>query len=178
MQAMLTRAAMMAALLGAAVLGATGSARAGTPAEDASAATKQWAKAIMELDVDTQMKMLPKKLFATPEAQQRERRNRQHDKELSIINGEKWLSFDVQPTGQLGKVGNLLVMVFPYRSVKQTREGKLQRDSALLAVAEEGSSDWSVIDGSGQSHRSIKVYVPGYAGLPALPQPTTKVLSQ
>lgn len=151
-------------------------ARAGTPAEDAAAAAQKWAKAAMEFDADTQVKMLPKKLVATPEVAERERKGRLHEKEMARINGEKWLSFDVQPTGQLGKVGNMLVMVFPYKWVKQVREGKLQRESSLLAVAEEGSSDWSIVDGTGQNERSIKAYVPGYAGAPPVPVPVTKVI--
>jgi len=142
---------------------------AATPAEDAAAATKLWVKAVIERDVDTQVKMLPKRLFATPEQIDRERKSRLHDKEMAIINGEKYLSFDVEPTGQSGKVGNMIVMVFPYRAVVQVRQGKLQRESSLLAVAEEGSSNWSVIDGSGQNPRSIKVFVPGYTGVPSVP---------
>jgi hypothetical protein len=130
----------------------------------------------MERDVDTQMKMLPKKMFANPQAMERERRNRLHDKEVSIINGEKWVSFDVEPTGQSAKVGNMTVIVLPYRSVVQLRDGKMQRESSLIAVAEDGSSSWSVIDGSGQVQRSIRTFVPGYAGLPSLPPARTKLL--
>jgi hypothetical protein len=153
-------------------------AHAATPAEDAAEAARQWAKAVMERDVDTQMKMLPKKMFVKPDSMERERRNRLHEKEMALINGEKWLSFDVQPTGQYGKVGNLVMIVLPYKSVVQVRDGKLQRESSLLAVAEEGSSNWSVIDGSGQNPRSIKIFVPGYAGAPAVPPAVTKLLKE
>ena len=148
------------------------------PAEDAFAATKEWAKAVTERDVDAQVKLLPKALFAKPDSMERERRMRQHDKELALINGEKYLSFEVlpAPSNLSGTVGKMNMLIFPYRSVLQTRDGKLQRDSYLVAVAEAGSSNWSVMDGSGQSVRSIKVFVPGYAGVPPIPPAMTKML--
>ena len=153
-------------------------AHAGTPAEDAYAAAQEWARAVTARDVDTQVKMLPKALFARPDSMERERKMRQHDKEMAVINGEKYLSFEVQPapSNLSGTVGKMSVLVFPYRSVLQTRDGKMQRDSYLVAVAEGGSSSWSVMDGSGQSMRSIKVFVPGYAGVPPVPPAMTKML--
>jgi len=147
------------------------------PAEDASVATKEWAKAVLAQDIDTQLKLLPKAIFARPDSLERERKMRLHDKEMALINGQKYLSFEVQPAPAVtGSVGKMLMMVFPYRSVLQTREGNLQRDSSLLAVAEQGSSNWSVMDGSGQSVRSIKGFVPGYVGVPPIPPAMTKML--
>ncbi len=167
----LAGAALLAGLLTAAV------SRAATPAEEASAATRRWVKAVVERDVETQLQMLPRKLFANADRIEVERKNRLHDKERSIVNGEKYLSFDVEPTTTLtGKVGNVVMMVFPYRSVLQVRDGKLQNESSLVAVAEEGSSNWSVIDGTGQNLRSIKLFVPGYAGTPAVPVALSKLV--
>jgi hypothetical protein len=166
----LLRAALIGGLLSAA-------AQAATPAEDASAATRRWAKAVMELDVDTQMSLLPKKLFASPERAEIERKARLHEKERAIVNREKYLSFDVDATtGLTGKVGNVVIMVFPYRSVMTVREGKLMKKSSLIAVAEEGSSNWSVLDGTGQNPRSMKIFVPGYAGTPAVPTAESKIV--
>ncbi|MEP6701725.1 MAG: hypothetical protein ABJB04_01965 [Betaproteobacteria bacterium] len=150
--------------------------RAATPEEGAAAAAQRWVKAVVARDVDTQSKLLPKGLFAKPEDQERDRKLRMRDNEVAAINGEKILSFDLQPTGQSGRVGKMTLFVFPYRSITQSREGKMQRDSSLLAVAEEGSSNWSVIDGSGQSARSMRGFLPGYAGAPPIPRAAAKVL--
>src|SRR4051794_25751363 len=131
----LTMRSKTCALAGAALLAGLFSAAmalAATPAEDASAATRRWAKAVLERDVDTQMQLLPKKFFASDDRIEVERKARLHARERAIINGEKFLSFDVEPTTALtGKVGNLLVMVFPYRAVLQLHEGKMQKDSSL-----------------------------------------------
>jgi hypothetical protein len=153
-------------------------AQAGTPAEDAFAAASEWARAVTARDIDTQMKLLPKAIFVRPDSMGHERRMRQHDKELALLNDEKYLSFEVRPApaNLSGTVGKMTMMVFPYSSVVQTRDGKMQRDSYLVAVAEGGSSNWSVMDGSGQSVRSIKIFVPGYAGVPPVPPAMTKML--
>ena len=153
-------------------------AQAATPEEEAGAAARQWAKAIMSRDVETQLKLLPKRLFVKPGEREREEKRLMHDKEVAAINGERYLSFDVQPKAILtGKVGNQLVLMFPYRSVVQTRDAKLQRDSSLIAIAEEGSSSWSVIDGTAQNPKSMRIYLPGYAGNPPVPRAVTKALA-
>ena len=147
------------------------------PEEEAGGAAREWAKAVMARDVEVQLKLLPKKLFAKPGDREREQKRLMHDKELAVINGERYLSFDVQPKASVtGKVGNQVVMMFPYRSVVQTRDAKLQRDSSLIAIADEGSSSWSIIDGTAQGSKSLRVLLPGYAGNPPVPRAVTKAL--
>lgn len=165
-------------LIGAFAAGlAGGAAQAATPEEGAGEAAREWAKAVMTGDVSVQLKLRPKLLFVKPGEREREERRLMHDKELAVINGEKYLSFEVQPKATVtGKVGNQLVLMFPYRSVLQTRDAKLQRESTVIALAEEGSSDWYVIDGTGQNLKSMKLFLPGYAGSPRVPQSLTKAL--
>jgi hypothetical protein len=164
-------AAIAGGLIGASV-------RAATPEEEAGAAAREYAKAVSTRDIDTQLKLLPRRLFAKPGDREREEKRLTHDKELAVINGERYLVFDVQqkPTST-GKVGNQLVLVFPYRSVVQNRDAKFQRDSSLIAFAEAGSSEWSVIDGTAQNTKSMKIFLPGYAGNPPIPRPVTKSLA-
>lgn len=152
-------------------------AQAATPEEEGAAAAGAWAKAVMAADIEAQLKLLPKRLFLKPGEREREEKRLMHDKEVALINGDRYLSFEVQPKAvATGKVGNTVVMMFPYRSVFQTKGAKLQRDSSLIAIAEEGSSSWSVIDGSAQSTKSMRFLVPGYAGRPPIPRPVTKAI--
>jgi hypothetical protein len=171
------RGLLAAAYFAAAGL-AGGAAQAATPEEEAGAAAQRWAKAVMTRDVEVQVNLLPRRLFAKPGDREREEKRLTHDKEVAMINGERYLSFDVQPKAvSSGKVGNQLVVLFAYRSVVQTRDAKLQRDSSLIAIAEEGSSSWSVVDGTAQSAKSMKAFLPGYAGNPPIPRPVTKSLA-
>ena len=169
------RTLVLTAVFAAELLG--GVAQAATTEEEAGAAAREWAKAVMARDIGLQLKLLPKQLFVKPGEREREEKRMMHANELAVINGEKYLSFDVQPKASVtGKVGNQVVLMFPYRSVVQTRDAKFQRDSSLIAVAEEGSSNWSVIDGTAQNPKSMRVYLPGYAGNPRVPRPVTKLL--
>ena len=171
--AMKFRSLVLAVLTG----GLLASAQAATPEEEGAAAAAEWAKAVMANDIDTQLKLLPKRLFLKQGEREREEKRRLHDKEVALINGERYLSFEVQPKAVAnGKVGNIVLMMYPYRSVLQTKGAKLQRDSSLIAISEEGSSSWSVIDGSAQSAKSMRIIVPGYAGRPPIPRPVTKAI--
>jgi hypothetical protein len=163
-------------LAAAAAAGAT-LAHAATLEEDAAAATREWAKAVMARDVESQLTLLPPGLFAKAGDREKEQKKLMHEKEMALINNERYVSFDVQPKPLTsGKVGKLVVMVFPYRSVWQVRDTKLQRDSSLIAIADEGSSKWSVIDGTAQNPKSMKAYLPGYAGGLSLPRAVTTAL--
>lgn len=55
-------------------------------------------------------------------------------------------------------------------------QGKLQADSALIALSEEGSGRWTVFDGTGHNRRSLKALIPGYTSGLALPPAATKVI--
>ncbi len=170
---MLRRAA---ALFVAAVL-ATGLAHAADDAA-AQAAAQAWAKAVMDNDVDAQMKLMPKRLFATPEQRERERKVRMHERERALINREKYVVFDLKPAAAAEQVGTTRVVIFPYRSVRQERDGKMQRDSSLIAIAEGGSDEWTIFDGSAASMKSLKLLIPGYAGRPSVPTPFTRLVKE
>jgi hypothetical protein len=64
---------------------------------------------------------------------------------------------------QTVKFNKMIAVVLPYRSVLTDAQGKLQTDSVLIALAEEGSDKWSVFDGTGQTLRSPAAHS-GYAG--------------
>ena len=66
----------------------------------------------------------------------------------------------------------------PYKAVVANEKGKIERTSSLLAFAEDGSSDWSVMDGSGQSFKSLKFVLPGYNGHPRIPPALSKVVTE
>jgi len=164
-----------AAMLVAVIVAGTPAAAA-TPDEEAAEAARAYVKAVMARDVDAQLKLLPKGYFANAADRERRYKRLLHEKEMAVINDEKYVSFDVQPKIASGKVGNNTVIVFPYRSVTKNREARTERQSSLLAIAEEGSSNWSVIDGTGQSARSMKGYLPAYNGNPPIPKAVVKAL--
>jgi hypothetical protein len=153
-----------------------GGARAASDDAAAETAARAWSRAVMDFDVDGQLKLAPKRLFATAEQRERERKLRLHEKEMAVINNEKYLAFDLKPAIAAEQVGATRVVVFPYRSVKQVRDGKMQRDSSLIAIADGGSNDWTILDGSAASMRSLKALIPGYAGSPRVPQPFTRLI--
>jgi hypothetical protein len=173
-----TRGRIACVILAAAAVFAAVGARAAADDAAAQAAATAWSRAILDYDVDGQMKLLPKRLFPTPELRERERKLRLHEKEMAVINNEKYVAFDVKPPLAAEQVGTARVVVFPYRSVKQVRDGKMQRDSSLVAIAEGGSNDWTILDGSGLGMKSLKALLPGYAGAPRVPQPVTRLLKE
>ena len=142
---------------------ALSSALAATPEEAAAQVAQAWATAIMADDVDAQMKLLPPKMYAKPGERERQRLQRLHDKEMAIVNNQKYVSFDVRAPVQKLKINKTIAVVVPYRSVQAVAEGKLQKDSVLIALSEEGSDQWSVFDGTGHGTRSLKMLIPGYS---------------
>jgi hypothetical protein len=120
--------------------------------------------------------LLPKAMFEKPEERERARKMRLHDKELAIIRGEKFLSFELMQPLRPVTVGKATIVVVPYKSVVQVADGRLQRESTLVALDLTGNSDWAVFDGSGHSVRSLKKFIPGYQGNPPLHPARTQLL--
>ncbi|MEO8137059.1 MAG: hypothetical protein ABI831_24160 [Betaproteobacteria bacterium] len=149
--------------------GMAGVARAATPEEDASSAAREWAKAIMTHDVETEMKLLPPALFPKPADRERARLMKLRERELAVVNGDKYLSFEVRLPIQTVKIDKVTAVVLPYTSELGTPKGKLQTNSALIAIFEQDSGKWSIIDGSGQNPRSLKRLIPGYTANLQLP---------
>lgn len=164
---------MMVLVAGAMVLPPV---RAATAEEGATAAAQAWGRAVMARDVDAQMKLLPATMYPKPGERERERLQRVHDKELAIINKQKYLSFDVRAPTQTLKVSKTIAVVLPYRSILSIAEGRLQTDSGLVALSEEGSNQWSVFDGSGHSARTLKALIPGYTTGLGVPPAVSKVI--
>ena len=146
------------------------------PEDGAAEAGKAWAAAIVARDVDAQIKLLPATMFPKPGDRERQHKMKVHDNELAVINKQKYLSFDVRAPVQTVKFNKMIAVVLPYRSVLTDAQGKLQTDSVLIALAEEGSGRWAVFDGTGQTLRSLKLHIPGYAGGLGLPPAVTKVI--
>jgi hypothetical protein len=151
--------------------------RAATP-EAAAAAAQAWGQAVVARDVEAQMKLLPATMFSSPGDRERNRLRRLHDKELAIINRQNYLSFDVRAPSQTLKVNKTTVVVLPYRSILAIAEGKLQTDSVLIALSEEGSDQWSVFDGSGHGARSLKMLIPGYTTGLSVPPAASKIIKE
>ena len=154
--------------IGLAALWMAGAALAATPEEEATAAAQAWAKAVMTRDVDTEVKMLPASMFARPADRERRRLFRTAEREVAIVSGEKYLAFDVRPPTQTLQINKYTAVVFPYASKVDTPRGRLLTNSSLIALSEDGSK-WSIMDGSGQSTRSLKQLIPGYTGGLSLP---------
>lgn len=173
---MIRRMQMMAVILLAAGAVALAPPVAAAPEDGAAEAAKAWAAAVLARDVDAQMKLLPATMFPKPGDRERQHKMKVHDNELAVINKEKYLSFDVRAPVQTVKFNKMVAVVLPYRSVLAVAQGKLQTDSVLIALAEEGSGKWSVFDGSGHTTRSLKLHIPGYAGGLGLPPAVTKVI--
>ena len=151
--------------------------QAATAEEGAVIAAREWVKAVTAYDVDTQMNLLPKRLYASPEARERAKQMRLHDKEMAKINREKIHSFEIEAPSATAKVGKMTLVIIPYKAIVESEKaGKLERSSSLLAIAEEGSSDWAVMDGSGQNFKSLKFVLPGYSGHPRIPPSLSKVV--
>lgn len=150
--------------------------QAATPEEGAAEAAQAWGRAVMARDVDAQIKLLPATMFSSPGDRERNRLQRLHDKELAIINKQNYLSFDVRAPSQTLKINKTTAVVLPYRSILAIAEGKLQTDSVLIALSEEGSNQWSVFDGSGHSARSLKMLIPGYTTGLSVPPAASKVI--
>jgi hypothetical protein len=166
------------ALLAAGAMAVT-LAQAATPEEGATEAAQAWARAILARDVEAQMKLLPATMFSKPADRERNRLQRLHQKEMALINNQKYLSFDIRPPSQTLKVNKTIAMVLPYQSIMTVADGKLQTNSVLIALAEEGSNQWSVFDGSGHDARSLKVLIPGYtSGLGVPPVAATVIKSE
>jgi len=155
-----------------------GPATAATAEEGAVLAAREWVKAVLANDVDAQMDLLPKKLYPSPPARERAKNMRLHEKEMALVNKEKYLSFDTQPPSSTGTVGKVTMVVIPYKAIFFSKDVKYERNSSLLAFREEGSSDWGVMDGSGQNPRSLRTVIPGYLGAPRIPPATSKILSE
>jgi len=151
--------------------------QAATAEEGAVLAAREWVKAVTAYDVDTQMSLLPKRLYASPEARERARLMRLHDKEMALVNREKYHSFEIQTPAATSKIGKMTLVIIPYKAVVESEKaGKLERSSSLLAITEEGSSDWAVMDGSGQNFKSLKFVLPGYNGYPRIPPSLSKLV--
>jgi hypothetical protein len=150
--------------------------QAATPEEGAAEAAQAWGRAIMGRDIDAQMKLLPPAMYPKPGERERQRLQRLHDKELAIINNQKYLSFDVRAPSQTLKINKTTAVVLPYRSILSIAEGKLQTDSVLIALSEEGSGQWSVFDGSGHSPRTLTALIPGYTTGLGVPPAVSKVI--
>jgi hypothetical protein len=151
--------------------------RAATAEEGAVLAAREWVKAVTAHDVDTQMNLLPKRLYASPEARERAKQMRLHEKEMAQINREKYRSFEIQAPSATSKIGKMTLVIIPYTAVVENdKSGKIERSSSLLAIAEEGSSDWAVMDGSGQNPKSLKFVLPGYTGNPRIPPSLSKIV--
>jgi hypothetical protein len=150
--------------------------RAATPEDGAVEAAQAWVKAIIARDVDAQIKLLPDTMYADRAERERKRQQRVRDRELAIINNQKYLSFDLRAPSQTLKVNKMIAVVVPYRSVLATAEGKIQTDSSLIALSPDGSSQWSVFDGSGQVDRSLKSIIPGYTTGLMVPRAVSTVI--
>ena len=150
--------------------------RAATPETEALAAAQAWGRAIMAHDVDAQMKLLPQAMYPKPDERERQRQVRLHETELARINNRKYVSFDVRPPAQTMNIGTRIVVVVPYRSIQTIVEGRLQTDSVLIALSEEGSNQWSVFDGTGRTVRTLTAVIPGYTKELRVPPAVTKVL--
>jgi hypothetical protein len=150
--------------------------QAATPEEGAAEAAQAWGRAVMARDADAQIKLLPATMFSSPGDRERNRLQRLHDKELAIINKQNYLSFDVRAPSQTLKINKTTAVVLPYRSILAIAEGKLQTDSVLIALSEEGSNQWSVFDGSGHSARTLQALIPGYTTGLAVPPAASKVI--
>jgi hypothetical protein len=156
---------------------ALSSVQAATPEEGAAEAAQAWGRAIMAHDVDAQMKLLPATMYTKPGERERNRAQRLHDKELAIVNKQKYLSFDVRAASQTLKINKFIAVVMPYRSILVVGEGKMQTDSALIAIAEEGSNQWSVFDATGYGNvRSLRMLIPGYTTGLNVPQAVSKLI--
>jgi hypothetical protein len=173
---MIRKMRTVAVILLAASAAALAPALVAAPEDGAAEAGKAWAAAIVARDVDAQMKLLPATMFPKTGDRERQHKMKVHDNELAVINKQKYLAFDVRAPAQTVKFGNVIAVVLPYRSVLTVAQGKLQTDSVLIALAEEGSGKWSVFDGTGQTLRSLKLHIPGYAGGLGLPAAVTKVI--
>lgn len=168
------RWAMLA--LGAAAAMALAPARAATPQEEALEAAQALSRAIMAQDVDAQMKLLPPTMYARPGERDRVRAQKLHDKEVAIVNKQKYLSFEVKAPVQTLKVNAFTAVVVPYRSVLAEADGKLQVDSVIIALTDEASGKWSAFDGSGQVTRTLKVIIPGYTQGLVVPPVASKLI--
>lgn len=144
---------------------------AASPEEEATTAAQAWAKAIMNRDVETEMKLMPSTMYAKPGERERQRLLKLHDREMAVVNQEKWLSFEVRPPTQTVKINKTIAVVLPYSSELAKSKTRLQTHSALIALSEEGSGKWSVLDATGQNPRSLKIVIPGYNGSLQLPPP-------
>ncbi len=167
---------MASALIVCAMAMSAAPAWSAAPETGAAEAAQAWARAIMAHDVDAQMKLLPATMYPRPGERERQRLQRLHENELAVINRQKYLSFDVRSPAQTLKIGTTIAVVLPYRSVLATAEGKLQVDSVLIALSEEGSNQWSVLDGNGQGPRSLKALIPGYTTGLAVPPAVTRLI--
>lgn len=150
--------------------------RAATPEEGAVEAAQAWVKAIIARDVDAQMKLLPETMYADRAERERKRLQRVRDRELAIVNNQKYLSFDLRAPSQTFKVNKMIAVVVPYRSVLATAEGKIQTDSSLIALSLDGNNRWWVFDGSGQVDRSLKSIIPGYTTGLVVPRTVSAVI--
>lgn len=169
----MTNAIRRLAAVGLATLLMTGAALAATPEEEATAAAQEWAKAVMTRDVETEVKMLPATMFPKPGDRERRRLVRTAEREAAIIAGEKYLAYDVRPPLQTVQINKYTAIVFPYATKIDTPRGRLLTSSSLIALSEDGGK-WSIIDGNGQTTRSLKQLIPGYTG--GLSLPVSKVV--
>lgn len=71
--------------------------------EGAAEAAKAWAAAVMARDVDAQMDLLPATMFPKSGERERQRKLKLHDKEMAIINNQKFLSFEVRAARRLSR---------------------------------------------------------------------------
>lgn len=133
-----------------------------TPEQSATALAHQWARAVTTRDVDAQMKLLPMAMYAKPGERERNRLQRLHEKEVALINKQQIIAFDVRAPIQTLKIDKTTAVVIPYQSIVTVAEGKLQTDSVLVALSEDGSDKWSIFDGTGHTTRSLKSLIPGY----------------
>ena len=81
---------------------------------------------------------------------------------VALINKQQIIAFDVRAPIQTLKIDKTTAVVIPYQSIVTVAEGKLQTDSVLVALSEDGSDKWSIFDGTGHTTRSLKSLIPGY----------------
>ena len=149
---------------------------AATPEQSATELAHQWARAVMTRDVDAQMRLLPPTMYVKPGERERNRLLRVHEKEVALINKQKLVSFDVRAPVQTIKLNKTTAVVIPYQSIVEIAEGKLQTDSVLVALSDEGTDKWSIFDGTGHSTRSLKLLSPGYTTGLSVPPARSKLI--
>ena len=81
----------------------------------------------------------------------------------------QYVRWEVTTPGKPFSINSSLYVFVPYIQVTRSRDGESTVRAVLIGTSKDHGATWKFIDGHAMTPSDLKVVIPGYSGLPALP---------